>query len=94
MVENITDKLGDNTPDVVYGNSLYVDMCVYTVINTDHTGLEGGMSMAHPATLVRSDVIKSHKFDTSFKIAADYNMMLDLYASGEFMKLDMTISQF
>ena len=95
VVENINDKLGDNTPDVVYGNILYVDMCVCSVINTDHAGLERGVSLAHPATLVRSDVIKSHKFDTSFKIAADYNMMLTLYKEGcSFYKIDVIISNF
>ncbi len=94
-LKNIIDAVGEKRPEVIYGNSLYVDMCVYTVFKTDHTKLEGGMSLAHPATLVRSDVIKNHKFDTSFRIAADYNMMLSLYHENcTFLKIDTVISNF
>lgn len=94
-IKNVIEAVGDNYPEVIYGNCLYVDMCVCSVFDTDHTKLENGMSMAHPSTLVRSDVIKNHKFDTSFKIAADYNMMLTLYQEKrDFLKIDVVISNF
>ena len=94
-IKNVIEAVGNNSPHVIYGNSLYVDMCVCSVFDTCHKDLERGMTLAHPATLVRSDVIKSHKFDTSFKIAADYNMMLTLYQENcEFLKVDVIISNF
>lgn len=95
VISKIIEKVGDNTPAVIYGNCLFVDRCVGVIYNADHTKLSEYMSIAHPATLVRTDIIKQNKFDTSFKIAADYNMMLDLYNKNyEFFKLQTVISQF
>jgi hypothetical protein len=93
LIDSITKSVGEI-------NELNIEQterisALEELIHGNGEGLEGGMSMAHPATLVRSDVIKSHKFDTSFKIAADYNMMLDLYNQNyEFFKLQTVISQF
>ncbi len=95
VLAEIIEKMGDKAPEVVYGDCLYVDRCVASVFSTDHTHLKEYMSIAHPATLVRADVIRDNKFDISYKIAADYNMMLTLYLKGcEFLKIDVTVSKF
>ena len=95
VIFQIIESLGDKRPVVVYGNCLFVDRCVGVIYDADHSRLSEYMSIAHPATLVRTDIIKQNKFDTSFKIAADYNMMLDLYSKNyEFFKLQTVISQF
>jgi glycosyltransferase involved in cell wall biosynthesis len=88
VIAQVIDALEDKRPEVVYGNCLFVDRCVGVIFNADHTQLSKYMSIAHPATLVRTDIIKQNRFETSFKIAADYNMMLDLYNQNyEFFKL-------
>lgn len=95
VIEDLVKEITDKKPDVVYGRCLFVDRCVGNILQGDHTKLSEYMSIFHPATLVRSDVIKENKFNTEFKIAGDYNMMLDLYCKGcEFYKTELVISQF
>ena len=95
VISEILNGLGDKNPEVVYGDCLYVDRGLGFIVCGDHTKLEEYMSISHPATLVRSDIIKSNKFNTSYKIAADYNMMLSLYTQKfEFFHLDLVVSKF
>lgn len=95
VLAEIIEKMGDKAPEVVYGDCLCVDRGVAKIFVSDHTHLSEYMSIAHPATLVRADVIKENVFDISYKIAADYNMMLTLYSKGcEFFKIDVTVSKF
>lgn len=41
-----------------------------------------GMGFSHQSVFVRSAIIKSHRFDTSFRCCADYYMMKMLYQEG------------
>lgn len=95
VLTEMSEKIEGQSPEVVYGDCLRIDRCAGRVFKADHTNLKQGMSLAHPSTLVRSDVIKTNKFNTSYKIAADYNMFLDLYVMGvEFVHIDLIVSRF
>ena len=95
VIQDLIAELDGKTPQVIYGGCMFVDNCVGRIVQGDHSKLNKYMSIAHPATLVRSDVIKNNKFDVAFKIAGDYNMMLDLYKKGcDFYKTEIIISQF
>lgn len=45
-----------------------------------------GMGINHQCVFVRTDLIKSTKFDLKFRVAADYNMMYSLYSDGVVFK--------
>lgn len=95
VIEAITSEIKDRRPEVIYGNCAMVDRGAVNIVYAKHENLECNMSICHPSTLVRSDIIKQNKFDTSFKIAADYNMMLTLYCNHcEFFKIELVISDF
>lgn len=95
VLSDIIQKVGDQKPAVIYGNCLYIDRGLGAILRGDHTQLKNCMSISHPATLVRSDFIKSIQFDTTYKIAADYNMMLSLYMQNqEFLYIDVLVSKF
>lgn len=95
VLAEIIAKVNGRLPDVIYGDCMLIDRCVASICKTDHTQLKEHMSIGHPSTLVRADVIKANKFDTTYRIAADYNMMLGLYMKNmEFLHLDLIISKF
>lgn len=95
VIKNINDMIKDDRPEVIYGNCQVVDNCAGYIRYAEHQMLPQGMSMCHPSILVRSDIIKENKFDTSYGISADYNMMLALYMQKcRFQKLDLIISNF
>lgn len=95
VIARVTEIIGDRRSEVFYGDCLFVYRNIGTIVKSDHNNLSYHMSIAHPATLVRKDVIKDNKFDISFKIAADYNMMLDLRSQDvDFVRLDMLVSVF
>lgn len=95
VLSEIQNRVGNNTPAVIYGDCLYIDRGLGMIICGQHNRLESYMSISHPATLVRSDLIKLNKFDTSYRIAADYNMMLTLYKQNhDFLHIDYIISKF
>lgn len=57
--------------------------------------LHHSMGFTHQATFVLTQLAKRFKFDTSFKLAADYNMIISLYRSGyRFQQLNYPIAVF
>lgn len=58
------------------------------------TELYRGMGFSHQATFVRTILAKETPFDLSYKLAADYNMIWNLYyhKKVEFLKIDIPIA--
>jgi len=53
------------------------------------------MIFTHQSLFTRGDVLKKHKFDTSFKICADYQLIFDSYMEGlRFFNSDKVIAAF
>ena len=86
----------ENPPDVIYGDATYVERDYYDVrkaraIET----IDKGIPFFHPSSLVKASLIKEHKFDTTFKICADSDMMAKLYTLGKrFFYVDAVLSDF
>lgn len=52
-----------------------------------------GMGISHQSLFVRTSLAKNNPFDMSFKVAADYNMIRQIYNQGyDFKRFDMPIS--
>ncbi len=95
VIQSISDGMGDDYPDVIYGDCQIIDRGACYTVSANHENLRNNMSICHQSILVRTDVIKENKFNTKYKIAADYDMMLGIYLNGgRFIKLDKIISSF
>lgn len=94
VLERIAKEITDDV-DVVYGNTI-IDTIVgkYLVVpgKIDNVILKH-MPFCHQSSFVRTEVAKQHLFDLSYKVAADYNMFLQLYKENKiFLYVDYPVS--
>jgi len=68
--------------DVVYGNSMQVLEYGTYVVKPKEAYMNNRMSISHQATFVKLDLLKSHKFDTRYRYAADFEQLSHFYLSG------------
>jgi glycosyltransferase len=86
----ISTKLEDNSVDAVYGDLLYVDSFdskktkrVWKSGYLPKNKMKYGWHPPHPTFYVRANILKSRGlFDTSFRIGADYELMVRLIQKG------------
>ena len=85
-VENVVEAyLNNDKPDILYGNVKFFNpetdqsKIIYPSILT----LKKDMTLNHPTCFLRADLYKSKLFDISFKICADYDLILFFYMSGK-----------
>ena len=96
-VKNIVEALKgrDPLPDVIYGDCNFVQRGYYHRICGNHNDLEKGMSICHQSLLVSTDILKKEKFNTDYKVGADYDLVLKCYLQGKsFLYIDTIISDF
>ena len=69
--------------DVVYGDRFYIQKGKKTLQKAkDINTIFQRMPFGHQSVFVRKDVIKKYKFNDTYKFAADYDLLLNLYLSG------------
>ncbi len=81
--------------DIVYGNVQYWDGDEKEYIyKADHSFLPKFMSVNHPAVFVKKEIYNQYGlFDSTYKVAMDYDLMLRFYSKGaKFKYLDTTLS--
>ena len=77
--------------DIVYGDIRFWHREKPTVrVHSDHSRLRTGMTVAHPACYVKLWVYKKlGTFDTQYKVAMDYELLLRFFQNGiRFEKVD------
>jgi len=87
-IKSIMQSVEKDKPDVLYGdleyvNSVSVDKVVrkWRSCDFEHKLLKKGWMPPHPTLYIRKDVIEEvGLFDTSFRIAADYDYILRLFS--------------
>lgn len=82
----------DSWPDVVYGyliHSYSFGKFVRKKLPIDC--FKQFMPIGHPATFVRTSLMKESEFDCSYRIAADYNFFFHMYMTGKTFKFVNTI---
>lgn len=76
----------DINSDVVFGDvAVTIDGVLYKENATpfyDHLPLHHSMGFNHQSTFVRTNVAKDLKFDLTYKLASDYNMIITIYRQG------------
>ena len=89
VIQDIVNHFQENNCDGVYGNLIYVDknntnkIIRYWKSETfKYQNLKKGWMPPHPTFFIRREIYHQFgSFDTTFKIAADYNFMLKILAS-------------
>lgn len=85
----------DSTPAVYYADFYFVENHLQRrcVCNTEN--IKKYMSLGHPSLVARADIMRERRFDTAYKIAADYNFVLGMALDGlEFRKLDFVATNY
>jgi len=69
--------------DVIYSD-VEIDFGKFTVVKKPLTleRMDLGMTFHHQSCFVKTNLMKQYKFDTTYKLAADYNFLYTLYQSG------------
>lgn len=85
-IENVASYIVNNEVDVYHGD-IYRD-----IKSQDHIWKSTpfylnkrkikGMNICHQAIFTKTSTAQKYYFDTSFKVAADYNMMMQIYKDG------------
>lgn len=93
-VESVLQS-GHEKADIFYGNNEIVYSGNFSVIRKamDIEDIWKGMIVNHQSLFVRSDLLRKHPFDLSFKIGADYEFIYSVYMDKcNFIKIDSVIS--
>lgn len=82
--------------DFIYGHTLFLggDFC-RVVKAWDFDILWQTMVFTHQSLFARSEILKARKFDTRFKVCADYDLIFNAYMQGRtFFNCDTVIAAF
>ncbi len=97
-LSDVINSFESTGADVVYGHVIYLDNGIESRIrrgSEDPSTMLSSMVTCHQGIFVKSDIHKTHPFDTVYRIAADRKMLLDLYLEGYFFyKLDKIIAYY
>ena len=92
-IEKVVER--GNRPAVFCGNVQYWDRSKKEYIFTTNIhGLPKEMTVNHPATFVSASIYQKYGvFDTKYRYAMDYELLLRFYAMGaDFVKIDSVLS--
>lgn len=97
VLANVISMVEDSD-DVVYGSTDFISEDDELIFKDSPKPIEtivDSMPFCHQAALIKSSLIKELKFDTTFKIIADFDSFLRAYLLGaKFRGVDLTISSF
>ena len=95
-IENVFSQEIIPDTDVVYGFQVHsYDYGKFVRKRLPLTFFNSGMPFGHESSFVKADVMKCIGFDTSYRIAADYNFFFKLYVSGyKFQSVDAIVTDF
>lgn len=90
IIKNIEIK-----PDVLYGDYNHIRGTKSFVRMGNHELLTNGMNIGHQSSFCSLESLRKYRFNTSYKIAADYNFMLDVYSNdGIFTHIPVVMADF
>lgn len=82
ILERIFESNKYENYGVLYGDAMVRDDVGDSVWKGNITRIEKGMPFCHQSCLIRREILRKYPFDTKFKIAADYNNILQLYINN------------
>lgn len=95
-IETIANILYQKSPDVLYGDlKLNYSFGSYISKPQELTNFNKCFPFSHPASFVRSEILKQKFFDLNYKIVGDYNLFYSIYLEGgSFFYLPILIAEF
>lgn len=95
IIERIFGNKDYTNVDVLYGDVFMCDAQEECIWEADITKLPYKMPFSHQGCLIRTNLVKDEKFDTNYKIAADFEMILNFYIRNcRFLYTNQIISVF
>lgn len=93
VLEDIFSK--DIKADILYGDALVYDRWGSALWCGDERLIRKKMPFCHQACLISRRVLAKYKFDLYYKIAADYNLILTLFAEGyKFYNVNLIVAKY
>lgn len=68
--------------EVIYGDSEQIYEYGSFLVHPKQAYLNNKMSISHQATFVKTELLRTHKFDTKYKYAADFEQLSFFYING------------
>lgn len=77
----------DYSADILYGDTVYSDVCrgtsYYKITPAQPLEtIKKGIPFCHQSVFVRNKIIKKYRFDTAYRLVADFDMFLRAYMDG------------
>lgn len=87
----VIEKNLDSDVDILYGNTFLIDQFDGKIFEKEREKVEPielikGKMVPHTSSFFKSEVLKKNKFDITYKIAADYKCVLNLYMNNATFK--------
>jgi len=79
VLENIFKQAVDSNVCILYGDAILKDDAEEVIWKSDISKLPYKMPFCHQACFMKRKIFQKKKFDTTYKIVADFNMILELY---------------
>lgn len=71
-----------DTSSVLYGDAVECEFGKYYLYYKNIDKIKSKMPFSHQSSFVRRDLLLQYPFDTHYRIAADYNLLLTLYTNN------------
>ena len=97
VLSDIFYRIIDSEIGVLYGHTMVeLNRKNYKLVAIhDEQLLKSGMSMGHQSMLVRKSLLEKYGFNLKYKIAADYELCLNLYINNiKFLRLNLIVSRY
>jgi glycosyltransferase involved in cell wall biosynthesis len=92
VIDNIFGS-GKEYQCLIYGSTIYKTRRCSVLRYPALCDIRKRMSLCHQSCFIRSEIMKQYKFDTSYKIASDYNLVYKLFHDGVlFQYIDTIVS--
>ena len=95
-ISDVFKKCLSDSVDVVYGYQIHnFSYGQYVRKRIDLSFFSSLMPIGHASSFVKMDIMKEYMFDTSFKVAADYNFFYNLFITDhKFYFVEVIVSVF
>lgn len=96
VLKNVFEYNRYNEKEIIYGHTLYCMSGGYRiVVCSNHKNLLDRKGICQQSCFIKRDLLCEKKFDTNFKILADFDFLLSAYLEKkQFMNINIIVSEY